>query len=231
MMSVCVLDAYAQGAETNTAVTVSVKKNFTDSFSAMAYVEDRVYDFFSSQKYFICGGEVAYRFLPWLKAEGGYYYFAVSKKSADTETLHTPAYINSRHRFVVGLSGDIKLGKVVLSVRERYQATNNPQYSVTSYDKSDGTEIHTPAGGSTEHLLRSRVQAKYKIPNTRLTPFASVEFLNYLDKGMDLSNVRYMIGAEYAFSKHSAVSLSYTFRDYMESRNIHMYTASYNIKF
>ena len=184
---------WAQESETNTSLIITATKKFNQRFSAMGYVENRVYDFFSQQKIFIVGLEGGYRFVPSVKADLGYYCMVLRNKT--------------RHRLITGVTGDMKRGAFTLSWRERFQYSFNPD----------------------EPILRSRVQGKYKIADTRLSPFTGIELHNDFSKAFAFNHVRYNFGCDYSLSKSSALSLSYSFRDYRKSANLHLFSLTYKL--
>ena len=143
-------------------------------------------------------------------------------------------YWGTRHRFQVSLTGSHKLGNLELSLRERWQYTYRPEYTVDerwSYfdDDYDGEE-HTYRGRG-KNVLRSRLQAEYKIKGFPGTPYAHVELFN----AWSLEKVRYTVGYNWKINKQHSVGLFYRYQtvnsDDDNEANRHLIGLDYQLKF
>ena len=162
-----------------------------------------------------------YKVTKWLKASVGYNYLYDNNErisyyeegdgaveDGDVEIgdrKKCGKYWASRHRFNVSLTLSKKLiGDFKFSLRERWQYTYRPEYTVDerwSYLKNayDG-KPHTYRGKG-KNVLRSRLMMEYDKNKMPVTPYVSVELFN----AKSLEKIRYQAGAEWAITKHHAV--------------------------
>lgn len=242
--------AMAQSDDVGSSLTLEAEKKINKKFSVDADVEMRTRDDMKTIDRWSGGVSASYKLLPWLKVSAGYtflydnnerisYYSAKDSKVQNGvvnagDPKKKGEYWGARHRFNVALTGSYKLGQLGLSLRERLQYTYRPEYTVDerwSYfdDDYDGEE-HTYKSKS-KTVLRSRLQAEYKIPDFPMTPYASVELFN----AMDLEKVRYTVGYDYKINKKNSMGLFYRYqhvnKDDDNEANRHVIGLSYKIKF
>lgn len=193
------------------------------------------------------GAKVDYKIAEW-KAENGNkfqlktnagYSFIVSHSLAETsikdiidaenniyEYNVDAAYWTTRNRVYATLSGEYKVGRFEISLRERlqYTHTNSATIDETKY-RWEYTDIIAGTGElvpETERefkdakhnlSLRSRLSVKYDIPNSKITPFISAELYTKLNEWKGYDKMRYRAGASYKINKKNSVSLYYLYQD------------------
>lgn len=184
------------------------------------------------------GANIDYKILKWLKASAGYS-FIVSQSLAETKIKDLideekgiyeynvdAAYWTTRNRVYATLTGECKIGRVELSLRERLQythtgsaTTDETKYRWEYTDLIAGTGALLPETvrdfKEAKHnlSLRSRLSAKYDIPNCKITPFASVELYTKLNEWKGYDKLRYRAGAAYKINKKNSLSLYYLYQD------------------
>ena len=191
------------------------------------------------------GAGASYKLTKWLKASAGYIFmykhtldeikykwedqFEVPGYGTYCDYNIDHAYWTERHRFHVTLTGEYKIGRVELSLRERvqYTRTNSATTDETKYrwqqnfdeeyneieptliEKETESDFKEAKHNTT---LRSRLTAKWDIENCKITPFASVELYTRLDDWKGFDRLRYRLGADYKIDKKNKVSLYYLFQ-------------------
>ena len=193
------------------------------------------------------GGKLDYKIKEWkeldklgsqieLKANVGYcfiYGHNLSEKSlkefiADANEYDyniDKAYWVARNRAYLTLTGEFKIGRFEISLRERLQYTHTGSATTeeTKYrwglsddeNKFVCTEkTEYEFKDAKENLsLRSRISMKYDIPNCKINPFASAELYTRLDKWQAFDKARYRAGATYKINKKNSISLYYLYQD------------------
>lgn len=136
------------------------------------------------------------------------------------------AYWTTRNRVYATLTGEYKVGRFEISLRERLQYTHTGSATTdeTKY-RWEYTDVITGEGEllpETERefkeakhnlSLRSRLSIKYDIPNCKITPFASAELYTKLNEWKGYDKMRYRAGASYKINKKNSVSLYYLYQD------------------
>ena len=177
----------------------------------------------------------SYKLLDWLKLGAGYKF--IYNNFSEKITYHNdgtynnwrPSYWGTRHRFFVDVTGTLKLDRFDIWLRERWQYTYRPEQTTTRYDFDNSWWEDTDVSSKSIHVLRSRLQVKYDIPKSKITPFANVEFYN----NWSLQKVRYTIGADWKIAKQHEISAFYRYvndKDEDES-NRHVIGLGYTFKF
>lgn len=136
------------------------------------------------------------------------------------------AYWAARNRVYLTLTGEMKIGRFEVSLRERLQYTHTGSVTIdeTKYrwEKQGGikgewaptTEIEPELKEAKNNLsLRSRLNIKYDIPNCKINPFVSAELYTRLDKWQAFDKARYRAGASYKINKKNDISLFYLYED------------------
>lgn len=135
------------------------------------------------------------------------------------------AYWAARNRVYLTLTGEFKVGRFEISLRERLQYTHTGSATTeeTKYrwEYSD-EESKFVCNEKTESefkeaknnlSLRSRLNIKYDIPNCKITPFVSTELYTRIDKWQVFDKARYRAGASYKINKDNSISLYYLYQD------------------
>ena len=176
-----------------------------------------------------------YKLMPWLKLGAGYKF--IYNNNSEKITYHNdgtynnwrPSYWGTRHRFYADVTGTLKLDRFDISLRERWQYTYRPEQTTTRYDFDNSWWEDTDVKSKNSHVLRSRLQVKYNIPKSKITPFANVELYN----NWSLEKVRYTIGAEWKIAKQHEISAFYRYQNEKDSdeANKHILGIGYTFKF
>ena len=156
-----------------------------------------------------------------LKASAGYNLLydnnaeELTRNSSGDPKKWTPSYWGVRHRFNVSLAGSVDVGRFSFGLRERWQYTYRPEAKdkkyAFNYDDDDYLSGYTlqPVKGKGKHVLRSRLQIDYNIPNCKLDPFVNAEMFS--DKN-GIQKMRYQVGMDYKIKKQHVLSLTYRYQ-------------------
>lgn len=222
--------------------TIEASKKLNKKFKIVADAEFRTFDFVSNVERAAIGVKVDYKILKWLKANVGYSFMYTQKPESTSlkdiaydeeynefqEYNINHAYWVIRNRAYATISGEYKIGRFEIGLRERlqYTHTNSATTDETKYRYSLGNDILTTEDNTwtteTEPefkeakdnlTLRSRLSLKYDIPNCKVNPFASVELYTRLDEWKWHDKLRYRIGASYKINKDNSISLFYLYQD------------------
>ena len=105
-------------------------------------------------------------------------YFNLGAEYLLINTHETEGWKRPRHRANINLEGNIKVGRVELSLRERLQTTFRTD-SVNRYEKMNP-----------EMVLRSRLMAEYNIRHSKWTPYLMFELHNTLNAPAVVANYK-----------------------------------------
>ena len=242
----CSVNAQSENDEFGVWTTLEASKKINKKFKLEFEAELRTVEGVSNIDRVSVGAGASYKLTKWLKASAGYIFIYShsldEKKYRWDDPLDIPgygtyydynidhAYWTERHRFHVSFTGDYKIGRVELSLRERlqYTRTNSATTDETKYrweqnfdaDYNDIEPTLTvretePEFKEAKHntTLRSRLSAKWDISNCKITPFASVELYTRLDEWKGCDKLRYRAGASYKINKKNEISLFYLYQD------------------
>ena len=136
------------------------------------------------------------------------------------------AYWTNRNRIYMTLTGEFKVGRFEISLRERLQYTHTGSATTeeTKYrwEKKGGyngvwacnKEVEPEFKEAKNNLsLRSRLSLKYDIPDCKISPFMSAELYTRLDKWQAFDKARYRVGASYKINKDNSISLYYLYQN------------------
>lgn len=230
--------------------TIEASKKLSKKFKLDFEAEMRTIEGVSSIERYSFGVGASYKLTKWLKVSAGYIFMYCHKPETmklkwddehndydtsidlDGNKFYNynvdHSYWTERHRFHFTLSGEYKIGRVELSLRERlqYTRTNSAMTDETKYRYSLGEdELDSEDDGWTKRTepelkepkynttLRSRFGIKWNIPKCKINPFASVELYSRLDDWKGCDKMRYRIGASYKINKQNALSLFYLYQD------------------
>lgn len=179
-----------------------------------------------------------YKILKHLKASAGYMLLfdnnaeELDMKSDNlTPNKWTPSYWSMRHRTNVSLTGSASIGRLGISLRERWQYTYRPAAEGKRYDIDEDTWKDIKGKG--KNVLRSRLQLDYDIAHWKFDPYVNAEM--FTAKG-GIQKMRYTAGIDYKLQKQHVFSLSYKYQkvenddDDMENSS-HILGLSYKYKF
>lgn len=251
------LGANAQQLWTSAEFKVPLTKKLTAGIEAEYRTTDRL----SSTERWSLDAGISYHMKSYLKFDAGYKFINGYREDEFTTKLRditehpkkpyrhyfTPGYQLRRHRIYVSATGSVKLGKVSLSLRERYQFTHRigkeytryyinsplPDNDFTADDfLASGTEQERVKAATDKHTLRSRVEAEYSFSKkSRFKPFASVEMYNTMNDSFKSEKTRYTAGCGYKIDSHNSIDLFYRFiREYADRNNINVIGIGYSFK-
>ena len=252
MMLLLPLTAVAQGDDFGLDFSLEAQKKLSKAWSLSLEGEMRTRDNTKTTDRWSIGLDVDYKVTKWLKASAGYTLLYDNNErisyfeELDDEVLDGDAdagdpkkcakYWGTRHRFNVSLTFDKKLfGDFKFSLRERWQYTYRPEYTVSerwSYldNAYDGKEKTYESKNI--HVLRSRLQVEYDKKGLALTPYGNVEFFN----AWSLQKIRYTVGLDWKLSKQHSLGAFYYYQYVRDDEddlepNRHMIGVSYKFKF
>lgn len=176
--------------------------------------------------------DASYKILRWLKLSGGYKFIYDNNK--EKITYHSdgsynnwrPSYWGTRHRVHADLTTSIDVGRFDISLRERWQYTYRPGVTTERYDFDNSKWEDTTVRGKGKNVLRSRLQAKYDIRHSKITPHASVELFN----AWSLQKTRYTIGADWKLKQHE-IGAYYRYQDARDEDEPDGHVLGLNYKF
>ncbi len=242
----------AQSDDFGLDFTLEAQKKLSKQFSLSLEGEMRTRDNTSTTDRWSIGLGLDWKATKWLKASAGYTLLYDNNErisyfeELDDEVLDGDAdagdpkkcakYWGTRHRFNISLTFDKKLfGDFKFSLRERWQYTYRPEYTVSerwSYlDNAYDGKAKTYEGKG-KHVLRSRLQVEYDKKGLKLTPYANVELFN----AMSLQKIRYTAGVDWKLSKQHTLGAFYRYQHVRDDEddlepNRHLIGVSYKFKF
>ncbi len=252
MMVLLPLGAVAQSDDFGLDFSLEAQKKINKKFSIGLEGEFRTRDNTKTTDRWSVGLGADYKLTKWLKASAGYTFLYDNNErisyyeNTDDDVLEGDAEVGDpkkcakywapRHRFNVSLTLDKKLfGDFRFSLRERWQYTYRPEYTVSerwkyldnAYDGKEKTY-----SGKGKNVLRSRLQVEYDKKGLAFTPYANVELFN----AWDVQKVRYNVGLDWKLSNQHTLGAFYRYQkvyndDDDNDPNIHMIGVSYKFKF
>lgn len=252
------------GSEDDYALWTSLEatKKIDNKFKIGTEFEFRTSDYLKEVDRFSAGINLQYKITDWLKATAGHI-FIFGYNGSETKTHldkdgsedgynYEHSYWEKRNRVYIALTGETKIGRVKLSLRERLQYTRTHAEIIdedkhrftknTEYDEAAGdfVEKTTWLAPVTEKetkkhknntVLRSRLTAKWDIKNCKINPFISTELYTRIDKWRGIEKLRSRIGASYKIDKDNAIDIYYLFEKGWQkgSSNTHAIGIGYSL--
>lgn len=228
--------SYAQSSDFGVWTDIGITKKFDKHWSVGAEAGLRTRDNSEETDRWSIGIDAAYKFNQYAKISAGY--DLLYDHRATKQTFHkdgslnkiTPSYWWPRHRFFFDVTGSYALGRLGMSLRERYQYTYRPKAQNKRYDTDD--EEWEDIKSKTSNILRSRFEIEYNIKKCPVTPFASIELFH--GEG-GLQKTRYTVGADYKINKHHSIDLYYRYQTVNDNDDdepdCHVLGVSYSYKF
>lgn len=212
-LSFMVMHLYCQKKDFGLWYNAVIKHDLTKKLEAELAATVRTFDNASKIEEGFIEGEIGYKIAKFLSA-------AVSYRI--TENIEDDDKYYVRHKWFVGLKGDIDIWDIELSGRARFQR----RYKTYFEDEEDKIP---------DSHLRYKLKAVYKTPSFPLNPFAETEFFCPVIKESDvfIDKKRFAAGVDYKISKNHAVELKYIFqRDYEPKLNDdHIISLDYEFTF
>lgn len=232
--------AQESGDDMGVWASVEATKKIDKKLSVGAEAELRTRDDAGEIDRWSLGVNAQYKLNSWLKASAGYTFLRDNNERYsfhDDGSYNKRAdYWGNRHRFNVSLTASKKLGNFTLSLRERWQYTYRPEYTVDErydYDKQDYDGKEKTYHGKGKNVLRSRLKLDYAIPQSNLSPYASVEAYN----AWSVQKMRYTLGIDWKINKQNSLGVYYRYQkpygsdDFDTDRNMHILGVGYSLKF
>lgn len=225
--------------DTGLILGVAVEKKFNKKTSIEVEADFRSRNDFRTVDRFSVGITADHKITKWLKADLGYQLLVNNRPEKITYNPDgnynnwRPSYYCTSHRFNVSLTGSYRIGRVDLSLRERYRYTYRPLRTTRRYDFDNAYWENTDVLSKHSHVLRSRLKAAWDIPKCKFKPYVSAELFNDLK----LFKSRYQAGCEYSLMKKHEFTLYYQYqyvndkKEEEDEPNSHMLGLSYKFKF
>ena len=222
------LAASAQGDDFGLLFSLEAQKKLSQKWSLSLEGELRTRDNTKTADRWSVGLGADYKATKWLKLSAGYlflydhnekisYFDAYDDEVLDGDVNEgdpkkQAKYWAPRHRFNVSFTLDKKLiGDFRFSLRERWQYTWRPEYTVSErwsyFDNAYDGKSKTYSGMG-KNILRSRLQVEYDKKGLALTPYANVEFFN----AWSLQKTRMNVGLDWKLSKQHTVGVFYRYQ-------------------
>lgn len=192
---------------------ISIGHEFTKKLDVELATTIRTFDNASRIEEGFIEAEIAYKFTKYLSAAASY---RLTENIEDDDTYHI------RHKWLVGLKGEIDIWDIEVDGRIRYQE----RYKTFFEDEEDKIP---------DSHFRFRIKSTYKTPSFPLNPYMAFESFFPVFKESDflIDKKRFSAGVEYQISKKHAVEAGYLFqRDHHPKlRDDNIITLKYEFKF
>lgn len=239
--SVAVSTSFAQ--EFGTWTEANVEKKISKKLSVSGGAELRTGNDMKNVDRWSIGIGASYKLTNWLEADAGYtllydYHERDTTYNYNSKGVLRPnkinqAYFSTRHRVYVSLTGSLDVGKLEISLRERWQYTYRPAVDNIRMDYQDdegdeGYGYTYPVKGKGKNVWRNRLQFEYKL-NSTFKPYISAE--TYMANGWD--KLRFAAGTEIKFNKRNSLDIGYKYQKVYddEETDRHIVSVSYKYKF
>lgn len=209
-----------------------------------AEVEYRTTDQFKHTDRWGIGAALGYKPIKPLKLAVGYTFYQQYNPSAiDRKGRDVDQYYEAKHRVNFSATGSLKLWKLELSLRERYQYTYRPEMLVPRFDEGVAAGNKT-VDATSKHVLRTRLQVSIKpYKKCRFQPYVSAELYsllggyNHTEKVSISANGtdkwRFTAGSSFRINKRNSVELFYRYNRVNDPDDLdaaHLIGVSYSFK-
>lgn len=224
-------------------LSAGMEKRIYKKWKADIDVDFRTRNDFKTVDRWSASANISYKVKKWLEMDAGYTLLYDNRLEKVTYNLDNegniysynnwrPGYWAARHRFNVSATGEVKVGNIGISLRERWQYTYRPEKTTERYDFDNMQWEDTNVSGKGSNLLRSRLQIEYSKKKNTLKPFANIELFN----SMALEKVRLTAGTDIRINKQNIVKVFYrcqftSDKDTDNEPNRHYIGAGYSYKF
>ena len=237
LLSAAATTTSAQSDDFGLWTSIGATKKINRQWSVGAEAELRLQDNWGAVERWTIGAGASYKPMKYIKLDAGYKFIDAHRNryytSAAGNAKWLPYYWSPRHRIYAGITGTLPIGNFEISLRERWQYTYRPEvttecWNLTKGKKDDDKTIN----GKGKNVLRSRLQAAYKIPGSGVEPYLSAEM--YTTDRLD--KMRYTAGVEWKISRQHAIDVYYRYQDVHEdddedNQNTHVLGLGYKFKF
>lgn len=228
----------AQADDSGIIATIGADKKINKTWTLGGEFEFRSRNDFQTVDRFSVAVNGRYKLTSWLKADARYELMVDNRRekltlNEDGSYKHwRPSFYSTRHRFALTMIGDVKWGRLNVSLRERYQYTYRPEAATTRYDFDKEDMEDCIANSKHKHVLRSRLKLEYDIPKCKFAPWAAAEAYT----STSFEKARFSMGGSYSIKKKHSLELGYMYQVYNhtvnpDDVNSHHLTVGYNFKF
>lgn len=218
----CAAGVWAGGAAQTLLGGAEFSAKLPANFSVGAGVEYRTTNqWFKTTDQWSVDASVGYKPLKYLKVAAAYKFLDVCNAGGETKKGKVyNDYWDAKHRVSLSATGEVKVWKFELSLRERYQYTYRPGHLIPYEDIEDGNRT---IDAKSTHILRSRLEVEFK-PNKKSPwkPFVSFELYSMLkhinhddaDKTYGAKfydKWRIMAGTDIKINKHNSLQFFYRY--------------------
>jgi hypothetical protein len=204
-------NAYTQENDYGTWLGFNVSKELSRKFDLEFEEEVRIFQQFSEINRFATSIGGSYSFNKYLKAGAGYTW--IYRHDVND------SFWENRHRYYLQLTGKVDIGRLSISLREKFQSTYIDK-DVKGFDYSP------------ENYLRSKLQIAWDIQNSKLEPYASAEMISQLNNpdGNEIDNMRYTLGVEFPLAKKLVMDTYLRLSQEMNVKNpVNLYLIGINL--
>ena len=178
---------------------------------------------------------LSYKITKWLGSSVDYtFLYRYQPMEVTGKGNYIPEYWLMRHRLNVALTGKASLGRIGLSLRERWQYTYRPEQHTEKYDGRTGArKVDEVIKGKGQHALRSRLKVDYNIPKCKFTPYVACELTHSLMHGFYYDKTRLTLGTEWKLAKRHGFDFYYVYQDRADADEAdgHVLGVAYKFKF
>ena len=205
----------AQSSDFGIWSAVGVEKKINKKWNVGAETEFRTRNDSKTPERWSFGVDGSYKLMRYVKVAAAYSLLYDNNKEKITWNPDgnynnwRPSYWGVRHRFSFSVTGYVDIGRLKLSLRERWQYTYRPSKITERYDFDNAQWETTEVRGKGRNVLRSRFRVRYDIPHCKLDPYTDIELFN----SWSLTKMRYTIGADYKIRKRHVIGLYYRWQN------------------
>ncbi len=227
-LAVILISCVASAASAQALWTsAQMKAKVCRGLKAEAGVEFRTSDKLEQAERWALSAGADYKVAKWLKAQALYTYIRQQTELEVTKKGNIiPPYWINKHRLSASLTGSLKLGKVTLSLRERYQFTHRPETLLPKFSSTGKQKEDEVLEAKNKSVLRSRLMAEWRV-NKHWEPFASAEVYN----GWSLQKSRWTLGTTYNICKRHSVEAFYRYVSDKDDGGLSVIGVGYGVKF
>lgn len=228
-LGACAL-SFAASAQT-LLVGAEATKKLPHNFSVGIDAEYRSMEWFDHTAQWSVGANIGYKPAKFLKL-GLKYEYLRDQELGETKNEQGVDYVrenywNNKHRASISVTGDIKIWKFELSLRERFQYTYRPyqeidQFEYDPFDNSFIPDGNKKVNAKSKIVLRSRLQVEFKpYKKCPWKPYASFELYSLLadinhtkaktDPALFCDKFRITAGTSYKINKKNDIDFFYRY--------------------
>lgn len=196
-----------------TWTSLTVKKNFEHGLGLSLRGELRTKDNISAIDYFFVRLTGTYQPCKYVLLGLAYDYIGYPQEASMKSDLLLDPYLKSVHRADFMITGSYKINQWNLSLREFYAFGYTIPASVPAVD-SLGQSTTYVIGSSMSHTLRTLATVSYSIPDTKWSPFMSLELYDSLKPGdrFKMTQYHFFAGTTLKINKVNSIRFCYIYQ-------------------